>query len=89
MSSQLFQSSNWFRHSAPFVPPQTCLPLCLNSEFPAQQGKKVEAAAATVLKWSQTAVVLVEGHMQGVLASMKGLDGFSNWGHRCCHMEYL
>ena len=45
-------------------------------------------AAAAVLKWSQTAV-LQEGHMQGVLASMKGLDDFSNWGYRCCHMEYL
>ena len=27
--------------------------------------------------------------MQGVLASMKGLDDFSNWGYRCCHMEHL
>ena len=35
-------------------------------------------AAAAVLKWSQTAVVLLEGHMQGVLASMAGLSGFSN-----------
>ena len=34
--------------------------------------------AAVVLKWSQLAVVLLEGHMQGVLASMTGLDGFSN-----------
>ena len=29
-------------------------------------------AAAVVLKWSQTAAVLLEGHMQGVLASMAG-----------------
>ena len=65
-----------------------CLPLCLNSELPAQQEKKVEAAAA-VLKWSQTAAVLQEGRMQGVLASTKGLDDFSNWGYRCCHMEHL
>ena len=35
-------------------------------------------AAAVVLKWSQIAVVLLEGHMQGVLASMIGLDDFSN-----------
>ena len=35
-------------------------------------------AAATVLKWSQTAVVLLGGHMQGVLASMIGLDDSSN-----------
>ena len=35
-------------------------------------------AAAVVLKWSQTAVVLLEGHMLGVLASMIGLDGFFN-----------
>ena len=35
-------------------------------------------AATAVLKWSQTAVVLLEGHMQGVLASKKGLDDFSN-----------
>ena len=49
-----------------------CLPLCLNSELPAQQEKKVEEAAAAVLKWSQTAAVLLEGHMQGVLTSMKG-----------------
>ena len=62
MSSLLFPFSYWFGHSAPFVPPQTFLPLCLNSELFAQQEKKVEAAA-TVLKWSQTAVVLFEGHM--------------------------
>ena len=54
-----------------------CLPLCLNSEFPAQQEKKVEAAV--MLKWSQIAVVLLGRHMQGVLASMKGWDDFSNW----------
>ena len=35
-------------------------------------------AAAVVLKWSQTAAVLLEGHMQGVLASMADLSGFSN-----------
>ena len=35
-------------------------------------------AVAVVLKWSKTAVVLLEGHMQGVLASMTGLDDFSN-----------
>ena len=35
-------------------------------------------AAAVVLKWSQTAAMLLEGHMQGVLASMTGLDDFSN-----------
>ena len=33
---------------------------------------------AVVLKWSQTVAVLLEGHMQGVLASMIGLDGFSH-----------
>ena len=46
-----------------------CPPLYLNSGSLAQQEKKVEAAAV-VLKWSQTAAVLLEGHMQGVLASM-------------------
>ena len=35
-------------------------------------------ATVVVLKRSQTAVVLLEGLMQGVLASMVGLDGFSN-----------
>ena len=35
-------------------------------------------AAVVVLKWSQTVVVLLEGHMQGVLASMTGLDDFFN-----------
>ena len=54
-----------------------CLPLYLNLGSPAQQEKKVEAAAV-VLKWSQTVVVLLVGHMQGVLASMTGLDDFSN-----------
>ena len=34
--------------------------------------------AVVVLKWSQTAVVLLEGLMQGVLASMTGFDDFSN-----------
>ena len=65
-----------------------CLLLCLNSELPTQQEKKVEAAAA-VLMWSQAAFVLLGGHMQGVLASMKGLDDFSNWGYRCFPMEHL
>ena len=46
-------------------------------------------AAAAVLKWSQTAAVILGGHMQGVLASMIGLDDFSNWGYRCFHEEYL
>ena len=54
-----------------------CLPLYLSSGSPAQQEKKVEAAAV-VLKWSQTATVLLEGHMQGVLVSMTGLDDFFN-----------
>ena len=27
--------------------------------------------------------------MQGVLASMIGLDDFSNYGYRCFHMEHL
>ena len=88
MRALLFQFSYWFGHSAPFVSPQTCQPLCLNSELPTRQEKKVEAAAA-MLKWSQTAAVLLEGHMQGALASMKGLDDFSSWGYRCCHMEHL
>ena len=35
-------------------------------------------AAVVLLKWSQTATVLLEGHMQGVLASMAGLSCFSN-----------
>ena len=34
--------------------------------------------AAVVFKWSQTVAVLLEGHMQWVLASMIGLDGFSH-----------
>ena len=54
-----------------------CLPLYLNSGSPAQQEKIVEVAVV-VLKRSQTAAVLLEGHMQGVLASMTGLDDFSN-----------
>ena len=45
-------------------------------------------AAAAVLKWSQTIVVLLEGHMQVVFSSMKGLDDFSNWGYKCCLMEH-
>ena len=68
-----------FEHSTPFVPPQTFLPLCLNLELRAQQEKKVEA----------TAVVLLRGHMQGVLASMIGLDDSSNWGYRCYHKVHL
>ena len=56
--------------------------------MPAQQEKKVEAAVV-VLMWSQTVVVLLGWHMQGVLASMKGLDDFSNWGYRCCRKEHL
>ena len=35
-------------------------------------------AAVVVLKWSQTVAVLLEGRMQGVLASMKVLDDSSN-----------
>ena len=54
-----------------------CLPLYLNSGSPTQQEKKVEVAVV-VLKWSQTADVLLVGHMQRVLASMTGLDDFSN-----------
>ena len=42
-----------------------------------------------MLKWSQTAAVLLRRRMQGVLASMKGWDDFSNWGYRCFHMEHL
>ena len=45
--------------------------------------------AAAVLKWSHTTAVLLVGHMQGVLASKKGLDDFFNWGYRCFHMEHL
>ena len=46
-------------------------------------------AAVVVLKWNQTTVVLLEGRMQGVLASMTGLDDSSNQGCKCCHMERL
>ena len=46
-------------------------------------------AAAVVLKWTQTVAVLLKGYIQGVLASMTGLDDFSNWGYMCCHMEHL
>ena len=35
-------------------------------------------AAVVVLKWSQTAAMLLKGRMQGVLASMTGLDDFSS-----------
>ena len=45
-----------------------CLPPYLNSGLPVQQEKKVEAAV----------VVFLEEYMQGVLASMAGLSGFSN-----------
>ena len=65
-----------------------CLPVCSNSGLPAQEEKKVEATAV-VLKWSQTTAVLLKGYIQGVLASMIGLNDFSNWGYRCCHMEHL
>ena len=46
-------------------------------------------AAAAMLRWSQTAAVLLGEHMQGVLASMIGSDDSSNWGYRCCHKENL
>ena len=46
-------------------------------------------ATAAVLKWSQIAVVLLGGHMHGVLASMIGSDDSSNWGYRCCHKEHF
>ena len=46
-------------------------------------------AAAAVLKWSQTVVVLLGGHMKGVLASMIGSDDSSNCGYRCSHKENL
>ena len=65
-----------------------CLPLCLNLELPAQQEKKVEAAAV-VLRWSQTAAVLLGGNIQGVFASMIGSNDSSNWGYRCFHREHL
>ena len=87
MSSLLFQFSDWFGHSAPFVPLQKYPLPCLNSELPALQEKKVEVVA--VLKWSQTAAMLLGEHMQGVLASMIGSDDISNWGYRCCHKEHL
>ena len=77
MSFRQLQFSDWFEHSTPSVLLQTCPPLYLNSGSLAQLEKKVEAAAV-VFKWTQTAAVLLEGHMQGVLASMVGLSGFSN-----------
>ena len=46
-------------------------------------------ADAAVLKWRQTVVVLLGGHMQGVLASMIGSYDSFNWGYRCCHKEHL
>ena len=61
-----------FCSSTKFPPP------CSNSRWHAQQEKKVEVAAAVVLRWSQTAAVLLGGHMQGVLASMIGSDDSSN-----------
>ena len=42
-----------------------------------------------MLKWSQTAVVLLEEHMQGGFTSMIGSDDSSNWGYRCWHKEHL
>ena len=42
-----------------------------------------------MLKWSQTAGMLLGEHMQGVLASMIGSDDSSNWSYRCCHKEHL
>ena len=54
-----------------------CLPPYLSSGLPVQQEKKVEAAVV-VLKWSQTAAVLLEEYMLGFLASMAGLSNFSN-----------
>ena len=86
MSSLLSQFFDWFEHSTIFVPPQRYQLPYLNSELPARQEKKVEAAAV-VLRWSQTAVVLLGEHMQGVLASMIGSDDSSNWGYRCFHKE--
>ena len=35
-------------------------------------------AGVVMLKWSQTAAVLLEKYMQGVFSSMAGLSGFSN-----------
>ena len=46
-------------------------------------------AIVAVLRWSQTAAMLLGGHMQGVLASMIGSDDSSNWVYRCCHREHL
>ena len=77
MNSLLLQFSDLFEHSAPSVLLQTCLPLYLSSGSPVEQEKTVEATVV-VLKWSQTSDVLLEGRMQGVLASMTGLDDFSN-----------
>ena len=54
-----------------------CLPLFLNSGLPTHREKKVEAAVV-VLKWTQTTAMLLKGYIQGVLASMTGLDDFSN-----------
>ena len=76
MSSLLFQFFDWFGHSAPFVPLQKYPLPCLNSELLALQEKKVEVVV--VLKWSQTASVLLGEHMQGVLASTIGSDDSSN-----------
>ena len=33
--------------------------------------------------------MLLGEHMQGVLASMIGLDDSSYWSYRCCHTEHL
>ena len=49
----------------------------------------MEVADVVVLRWIQTADVLLGGHMQGVLASMIGSDDSSNLGYRCFHKENL
>ena len=54
-----------------------CLPPYLSSGLPVQQEKKVEASVV-VLKWSQTAALLLEEYMQGALAFRAELIGFSN-----------
>ena len=87
MSSLLFQFSDWFGHSAPFVPLKKYLLPCLNSKLLALQDKKVEVVA--VLKWSQTVAMILGEHKQGVLASMICSDDSSNWGYRCFHKEHL
>ena len=49
----------------------------------------MEVAVAVVLRWSQTADVLLGGHMQGILASMIGSDDSRNWGYMRYHKEHL